>query len=34
VLYWFVNNLLQIGQQWWINRQNQKRPAEPQAQPA
>jgi len=30
VLYWFVNNLLQIGQQWWINRQNQKRPAEPQ----
>ncbi len=34
VLYWFVNNLLQIGQQWWINRQNQSRPAEPQAQPA
>ena len=33
VLYWFVNNLLQIGQQWLINRQNSK-PAEPQALPA
>jgi YidC/Oxa1 family membrane protein insertase len=33
VLYWFVNNLLQIGQQWLINRQG-KKPQEPQPQPA
>jgi len=27
VLYWFVSNLVGIGQQWWINRQQQARTA-------
>jgi YidC/Oxa1 family membrane protein insertase len=33
VLYWFVNNLLQVGQQWLINRKP-SRPPSPEAQPA
>ena len=32
VLYWFVNNLLQVGQQWLINRKP-SRPAAPDPQP-
>jgi YidC/Oxa1 family membrane protein insertase len=33
VLYWFVNNILQVGQQWLINR-GKARPSAPEAQPA
>lgn len=33
VLYWLVNNVLQIGQQWLINRHS-GRPAAPEAQAA
>jgi YidC/Oxa1 family membrane protein insertase len=33
VLYWFVNNILQVGQQWLINR-GTARPSAPEGQPA